>query len=275
MSQTVRPLQFFEPILSPILQRIVKHSRFRARPGLAEILAAHPRLVVVFNHSSPLSWLPAVSLLTAHACAKGGGQRRPMGVMDRFFFSVPGLRAIAHQLTQSDHPLGFHELIAKFKSLQGTDIVIFPEGSNCFFGHPDELQPFRSPRFVELAVRSETPILICAHRGSESWGQAVPIPTSWLAKLDLLPTVVADFLGARLRKTGLLTIPLLPRALEHFDMLVEIYEPKLKLSDLADEPEASDAQIRVEADRVRGRLEELLREIDESLKPSASGSSQT
>ncbi len=259
----IKTLRFFEPILSQILLKIAKRTRFRSRPGLAEILSAHPRLVVIFNHSSPLSWLPAVSLLTAQACAKGGAGRSPLGVMDRFFFSVPGLRAIAHQLTQSDRPLGFQDLIAKFKTTEETDIVIFPEGSNCFFGEPSELQPFRSPRFVELAIRSRTPILICAHRGSEVWGQAVTVPPSWLDKIDFLPKVAADFLGERLKKTGLLTIPRLPRQLDHFDMICELYEPALKLSDLADEPEKADIQIRKEADSVRAKLEEMLREIDD------------
>lgn len=259
---SAKPLSFFEPYLTKAMTFIAHRTRFRSRPGLAEILAEHPRLVVVFNHSTPLSWLPAIALLTAHTCARGGGSRRPMGVMDRFFFSVPGLRAIAHQLTQSDRPLGFEELIAKFRSLQGTDIVIFPEGSNCFFGDPTDVQPFRSPRFVELAVRSGTPILLCAHRGSEKWAHPVHVDPAVTSAIDLLPQLISDFLGKRLRESGVLTIPTIPTPLDHFEMLCELYVPTLKESDLDADQEKARAQIAEEADRVHAKLESMLAEID-------------
>ena len=265
---TTKPLSFFEPYLSQVMHLIAKNTRFRARPGLAEALAENPRLVVVMNHSSPLSWLPAIALLTAHACARGGGARKPMGVMDRFFFSVPGLRAIAHQLTQTDHPLGFEELIAKFRSMQGTDIVIFPEGSNCFFGDPNDVQPFRSPRFVELAVRSGTPILLCAHRGSEKWAHAVHVDPAVTSMIDLLPRPVADFLGARLRERGVLTIPRIPSKLDHFEMLCELYTPTLNEADLSTDPEVARKQVAEEADRVHAKLESMLTEIDAGLPPA-------
>lgn len=257
-----KPLSFFEPLLSHLMQMMAKQTRFRSRPGLAEILAQHERLVVIFNHASPLSWLPAIALLTAHTCARGGGSRRPMGVMDRFFFSVPGLRAIAHQLTQSDQPLGFEELIAKFRAAHGTDIVIFPEGSNCFFGDPSDVQPFRSPRFVELAIRSQTPILVCAHRGSEKWAQAVPVDASVTSMIDHLPPLIAGFLGKRLRETGILSIPTIPTQLDHFEMLCELYVPSIKESDLDADPARAREQIAAEADLVHAKLEAMLAEID-------------
>jgi 1-acyl-sn-glycerol-3-phosphate acyltransferase len=266
MNQVVtKPLSFFEPYLSQAMLLIAKKTRFRSRPGLAEILAENPRLIVVFNHATPLSWLPAIALLTAHTCARGGGTRRPMGVMDRFFFSVPGLRAIAHQLTQSDRPLGFEELIAKFRDSQGTDIVIFPEGSNCFFGDPSEVQPFRSPRFVELAVRSGTPILLCAHRGSEKWAHAVHVDASLTSFIDVLPDVVSKFLGRRLRETGLLTIPRIPTQLDRFEMLCELYTPSLKESDLDTDSTKAREQIANEADLVHAKLEAMLAEIDKGI----------
>jgi len=263
---SAKPLSFFEPYLTRVMMLITQKTRFRSRPGLAEILTEHPRLVVVFNHSTPLSWLPAIALLTAHTCARGGGARRPMGVMDRFFYSVPGLRAIAHQFTQSDRPLGFEELIAKFRSMEGTDIVIFPEGSNCFFGDPADVQPFRSPRFVELAVRSNTPILLCAHRGSEKWAHTVHVDPALTSAVDLLPSLISNFLGKRLRETGVLAIPTIPTPVDHFEMLCELYEPTLKEADLDSDHEKARAQIAEEAARVHAKLESMLAEIDAGSK---------
>ncbi|RYZ75423.1 MAG: 1-acyl-sn-glycerol-3-phosphate acyltransferase [Proteobacteria bacterium] len=265
----MKALREYQPILSKILQRLAKETRFQSTPPLGEILEANPRLVVAFNHSSPLSWLPAISLLTSHVCARGGGGRRPMGVMDKFFFSVPGFRTIAQQLTQSEHALGFEELVEKFKSSEGTDIVIFPEGSNCFFGDPAKLQPFRSPRFIELAVRTGTPILVCAHRGSEDWGVALPIPEkamhTILGKIDLLPAFAADFLKDRLKETGVFTLPLLPLPMQKFEMRCEVFYPHLKVSDLSKNREECRAQINEEAERVHAKLESLLKAIDQDL----------
>jgi 1-acyl-sn-glycerol-3-phosphate acyltransferase len=273
----MKALREYEPILSKIMLSLAKETHFYCKPSLGEVLAQNPRLVVAFNHASPLSWLPAISLLTAHVCARGGGSRRPMGVMDKFFFAVPVIRAIAHQLTQSDRPLGFDELVEKFKTSEGTDIVLFPEGSNCFFGNPEELQPFRSPRFVELAVRTGTPILLCAHRGSEKWGSALPVPQDFLAKIDLLPKVAADFLADRLRKTKLFTLPLLPTQMDRFEMRCEVYKPELTDEELSDDRDECRRQVQAEADKVHEHLKRMLQEIDESLalKGSSVASSLT
>ncbi|HVK61078.1 MAG TPA: hypothetical protein VM432_05990, partial [Bdellovibrionales bacterium] len=82
----------YEPILSQIMLAIAGDTRFFSDPPLADVLAQNPKLVVVFNHSSPLSWLPAVSLLAAHYSARGGSHRKPIGVMDRLFFEVPFIK---------------------------------------------------------------------------------------------------------------------------------------------------------------------------------------
>lgn len=258
----MRTLGDYEPLLSQIMLTIAKETRFRARPKFSEILAENPRLVIALSHASPLSWLPAIALLCAHATARGGRDRRPMGVMDRFFFSLPGLKQLAGHLTQSEKPLNFVELLQSFTNGDGTDLVVFPEGSNCFFGDPNVLQPFRSPRFVEIAIEAGVPILVCAHRGSEKWGKAVEIDSEWLKNLDYLPKFVFDFLEARLKKTGLFTLPLWPSPMEKFDMLCELVPLEMKTEDLSKDPSERRAQISKEADRIRAKMQELLDELD-------------
>lgn len=254
----MKPLKDFEPFLSQLLLKMAKETHFSSESSLAEVLEKNPRLVVAFNHASPLSWLPAIALLTAHTCARGGGNRRPMGVMDKFFFAVPGFRTIAQQLTQSDRPLAFEELVERFKTKAGTDIVLFPEGSNCFFGNPENLQPFRSPRFVELAIRTQTPILLCAHRGSENWAVTLPVPEEVLGLIDLLPKFASDFLGARLKQTGAFALPLLPLPMDRFEMHCELYHPTLREEELSEEDEVCREQVRAEADQVHKKLQSML-----------------
>jgi hypothetical protein len=260
-TKSSRRLADYEPILSQIMRLIAKKTDFRSRPPFSDVLARNPRLVVAISHSTPLSWLPAGALLAAHACARGGGQRVPMGVMDRAFFQIPFVKEMAQLITQSERPLSFFELTERFEKAETADLVVFPEGSNCFFGHPDEIQEFRSPKFVEIAIRTKCPIYIVVHRGSEQWAKTIPVNEEQLAKLDVLPDFVYEFLERRLRKTGLLALPVLPKPMEKFEMLGELYQPSLLLEELSEDPAERHDQIRNEAEKVRTRMRELLVEL--------------
>ena len=240
---------------------IAKDTRFECRPGLGEVLRENPRLVIALNHSTPLSWLPAVSLLCAHAAARGGGHRRPIGIMDNFFFHVPFIRDIAAAITQHEKPLSFFELADRFEKLGDIDLVLFPEGSNCFFGNFAEVQEFRSPRFVELAIRAGAPILIGAHLGSERWARSVAFPESWVDQLALLPGAIHHFLERRLRSTGKLVVPLVPKPMERFELLCELYHPRLQKEDLSEDEAIRREQIREEAALVHAKMTSLLREL--------------
>jgi hypothetical protein len=260
----MKTLRDYQPVLSRLMNFMAHETRFRCRPGLGSILSQNPQMVVAISHGSPLSWLPAASLLTAHACARGGSARRPMGVMDRFFFHVPGLKRIAHALTQAERPLNLFELAECVDSGDYTDIIVFPEGSNCFFGRPDTLQDFRSPRFIEIAVQHDLPILICVHRGSETWAKAIEVNPEVINQLDLLPKFIFDFFETRLRRTGIFTLPLWPSPMKKFEMLCELYQPELTKNDLSQDEMERRTQVRQEAQKVHDRMQSMLKELDDS-----------
>lgn len=270
--RSFRKLSDYETVTSFVLSLVAKDTRFKCRPSLDRILQENAKLVIVISHSSPLSWLPAPCLLAAHSVARGGSGRIPIGVMDRFFYSVPGLKELAQFIGQSETPLGFDELLHHFQSLEKADLVVFPEGSNCFFGDPMELQPFRSSRFVEIAIRTKTPMLLCVHRGSESWGKTVPLDPDAVTKLPL-PEMLTKFLGDRLRQTGLLTIPFPPQPMPLFSMLCELYTPATPI--LSDDPVMAKEQIAREAALVHQRMRELLTEIDDSRASATSPETKT
>lgn len=258
----MRTLATYEPLTSLVLNWIAKETEFHCRPGLGEILSENKRLVVAISHSSPLSWLPSVCLLAANAVARGGGRRRPIGVMDRAFFHVPFVNRIAQYLTQSERPLSSHELVEHFELFENVDLIVFPEGSNCFFGNFAEIQDFRSPKFVEIAVRVGAPILICVHRGSEHWAASVPVGSGVIDHLDVLPKFASRFLEKRLKQTGLFTLPLLPKPMERFAMLCEVHQPQLKASELSEDAGERREQILAESERIRLRMKELLAELE-------------
>ena len=115
---------------------ILRDVQFQSDPPLHEIFASHPKTIAIFSHGSPLSWLPIISAIVPIACEAGGGARLPIGIMDHVFFQIPFLRILGEWVTQSPTPLKFEDLVAHFQRQENADIVLFPEGSNCFFGDP-------------------------------------------------------------------------------------------------------------------------------------------
>jgi 1-acyl-sn-glycerol-3-phosphate acyltransferase len=255
-------LKDFEPFLSPLLHSMSEDTEFVCRPNLAELLQDNTNLVLAISHATPLSWLPAISLLTVNACARGGGARKPLGVMDRLLYRIPGLSKVAKFMGQTEAPKSFDELVDHLSRSEQTDLVVFPEGSNCFFGEPDQVQEFRSPRFVEIAVRLNLPILVCVHRGSESWARALPVAPQLMMGLGFLPPVASDFLTERLMRSGQFTMPVLPRPMKKFRMLCELYRPELKLLELAENDDERRTQLEEESERIRIKMKELLDELD-------------
>lgn len=257
----MRRLFEYGPILNQVMDFMAKDVHFESTPSLEEVFREHPRLIVALNHGTPLSWLPAVSLLASRACEFGGGDRVPLGVMDRTFFQIPVVRELAHLLTQAERAFSYNELSERFSERGDIDLVVFPEGSNCFFGEPQEIQEFRSPKFVELAIRTGVPILIGVHSGSEKWARALRIPEEMVDHLRILPQFAFDFIEKRVRKTGLFVLPLLPMPMEKFAMRVELYSPALKFEELSSDPGIRTTQVQEEAERVRDRMRAILEEI--------------
>lgn len=257
----MKKLADYENALRQVRRLIAETIFFKCEPSLDELFSEHPRLIVALSHGTPLGWLPSAAVLGLEALSSGGHHRIPLGVMDDFFFHLPMVREIARWITQAEKPLSYRDLADRFRGEEEVDLVLFPEGSNCFFGLPDEIQEFRSPRFIELSVETGVPILIGVHRGSENWSATLPVPESLINKVSFLPEAVASFLESRLRKTGLFTLPLIPRPMERFEMRCELYRPRLALGDLSLDPAQRRQQLLSECEAVRGRMQELRKEI--------------
>jgi hypothetical protein len=247
----MRTLDDFRTVLVPIRDQLIQSSSLECQPELQEILAQNTRLIVALNHSTPLSWVPAMCLLATAAIECGHGDRVPMVIADRFFFSMPGLRALAKYISQSERPLNFDELVETFARREHCDLIVFPEGSNCFFGDPKQIREFRSPKFIEIAVRVGCPILLSVHRGSEDWAKAVSIPAGLVGALKFLPESVRR----RLLQTGLLTLPLLPKPIAKFRMQCELFMPSI-----------NDSSVAAEADRLHARMQEMFEHLNSGPK---------
>lgn len=252
----MRKLKEYQPLLSNLLRLMVEKIDFKSATPLRTILK-NPRLVVVMNHSTALSWLPPVCLLTEKVCRAGGERRTPRGIIDKFFYKHAVFRAFAEYVSQSDRPQSFDELLKDFKKSRQTDLVIFPEGAMSFFGDLNEIQPFRSPRFVEIAIRSKTPILIAVHKGTEDWNLPFPIPTEVIGLFQM----VSPFFGKKMNEEKTINLPLKLKKVSCLKMRLKLYKPSLEEKDLSKDPDKRKKQIDLEAANVREIMQNLFRSI--------------
>ena len=208
-------------------------------------------MVTVLNHSTPLSWLPAICLLTEKICEGGGEARVPVGVMDKFFFQNPLFKPVAERLTQFNCFPSFEDIIKKANDF--TDVAIFPEGSNCFFGRGEIIQPFRSPRFIELALKMKAKIFIVVHRGSEDWAHSVRVQGRDLPFQAYLP----GWLNEKIQQGGFFVIPKIPKKIRQFRMTCDFYEPSITIDELSRHRGTKMKQLWSEAELVRIRMQEM------------------
>lgn len=235
---------------------LIQESSFHSEPSLSAVFR-NPRLIIVPNHATPVSWLAVACELAEQAVAAGAGDFVPRGVADRWFYSNPFTKPIAEYLTQSDHALGSEELIETFREAHRQALVIFPEGANSFFGNVNEVQPFRSAKFVEISIRCQAPILLAVHRGTESWSVPLTLPH----ELSQLVLPYSKFFGERLAEMKTFNWPLWPQKIPKFSMTCRLYVPALYESDLSHDPLERRHQLQHEANEIHAMMEEMLRDL--------------
>lgn len=252
----MRSIKDYVEFLSALKPSIIDQFEFHSDPPLG-LVFNNPRLIVVLNHSSPLSWIPAITCLALEAHQAGAGNRIPRGVVDKWFYSNPLTAKLAEYMSQSTKPQGFDELLAILKSEENTDLVIFPEGALSFFGPLDQIQSFRSPRFMELSILSGTPILIVTHWGSETWSQPISLPKEWGFWIQSF----APFFGSKISELGSINWPWLSKKIPLFSMSCKLWAPSLYASDLSQNPLERRHQLESQAEELRAAMSEMLEEL--------------
>ncbi len=239
--------------LTALHKTFVKEHILISEPSLMQVLN-NTRTIIIPNHSTPLSWIPMMTTLAVEFNQAGGGHRTPIGIVDRWFYTNPLTQPIAEFLTQSDHPENFEQILRRFAHSENTDLVISPEGANTFFGNVFELQEFRSHRYIEISVKTRSPLLLVAHRGSESWS----FPLKISSEITGIVKGFSNFFGQRLEEFGQINLPVLPHQLEFFKVKCALYWPNLTETDLECDLHLKREKIKKESLLVKERLSQML-----------------
>jgi hypothetical protein len=73
--------------------------------------------------------------------------------------------------------------------------------------------------------------------------------------------LLSKFFGEKLLKAEPLNVPLMPQKMDLFSMSCELYWPSLKTADLAQEEDARRQQIEAEGQKIKTRMNEMLKSL--------------
>lgn len=254
MARTYQDLLPVADRLAPMFYR--EEAEGEGMEALTGILAENPKLMIVMNHGPMLGPAPALTALVRTMVRHGGGERVPFGVTWRGFYRLPGVGPLAERLVQTTAETGVEDLVAKLCGPTFNDCVLMPEGAYCNMGNGVDIQPFRSDRFIEAAVRAQVPVLLFAHSGTERLGRPVPVPRAAHFLVARLP----HHLRRVIDQSGVVSLPwLLGGRIPELGIACELFRPELT-------PEALEAPgaaygISSSARHVRARLQRLVNNL--------------
>ena len=252
--RTVKEFASFSGFLRSYLVKEV--SQHPSSDDLTKILREHPKLVVAMNHgpmSGPLAG--AVGVFNQYF-KHGGADRKPVMVAWRGFYRVPVIRKFVGYMSQVNKPLNLNGFIRRLTNNQATDVFVMPEGENCSFGNGLDIEPFLSPRFIEIALKADVPILISVHVGSELWSNIIKVDKRFDPLFKLFPEKSFE----RIQESRRINWSLSTRKkIPELQMCFRLYKPNMTLADLH-EP-GGKQKLQQESDTVRKIMQSMVDDI--------------
>lgn len=224
----------------------------KSNPPLSQIFQK-PKLLHALNHAGTLGWIPSILALLKLVIDHEQKNRYALGIFHRILYKTFLTRKLLEYLFQSTEPPRFAAYIQAFRRPEVTDVAVFPEGDNCIIGDVHTIRPFRSPKFIELALAARCPIVVVVHRGAESWGR--DIYASSLV-LELIRRIQPSMYKPLL-KSPLLNLPLRIHKIPIFSMHISLYTPRTTYEELSSNPRTRWFQLSAEAEKVKTFMKEL------------------
>lgn len=227
--------------------------------SLRAIFQAHPKLVVALNHGPMLAPGVVNTVISDIFLKQGGADRVPMGIIWKHFYKVPLLKNLVAYITQVEEAFGLDDFIQQFVEKPYNDLMVMPEGENCCFGDGVNIEPFLSPRFVEIAIRAKVPVLVAVHHGTHVL--ANPVEVSRLTT-RIFKQMMPEKNYRRFRESGLLSLPRFTAGkVPKLGWSFKLYQPQLTESELAEDKAARLEQLWQEADAIRSQMQAMVEQL--------------
>lgn len=255
----MRSIEKYQTALSILKQLYIDEiSISNQSESLSTILKDHKQLIIAMNHGPMMGALAGLIGLAEAMSQNGGRKRTPFGITWRNFYKYPITKQVLTFLTQINHGVGFDEAMGLLEDGDFSDCVIMPEGELCNFGNGHTIQAFLSPRFIELAILNDIPILIAIHQGSEEWAWPIDIDSRLLPLFHWLPLHMRE----SLHRTKTISVPkLFKPKLNNLRMSFCLYQPNLSKTSLSEDKSIRHSQLLREANWVRQKMQSMMRQL--------------
>ncbi len=260
----IKAIYDFAPYAAALKWRYYKTLEVsRHSEDLSLILREHPQLLIACNHGSVLGVLAGVCGFCELLMKHGGADRKPLIIAWRYFYQVPYLRRGVAYVTQTDNALSAEELQAAFQQEAFTDLMVMPEGDNSLLGDGQTVQPFVSPRFIELALKLGLPVLIVAHYGTASLAREIKVSRKRLRYLPLLTHFMSDNSQQRLLDSGGVNLPKpFSGRCQKLSFSFKVYQPDFTQDQLeALGVDEKRELLQQESDKVQALMQEMIDEM--------------
>ncbi len=227
--------------------------------NLTAILENNPRLMCIMSHGPTLAPVATIPGLIDLMIKAGGGERKALAIIWRPFYKVPLLKNFAAYVTNTAKGLSTAECLRRYH--EGfNDITLMPEGDFSLFGNGQDIEPFVSPKFIELALKIKAPILIGAHQGTEAWGRVIPIPQF---VVPLFKPLLSKNHFDLLSQNKQINIPRFMRRLKKMRFTFRLYQPTVTLLELnkIKNSRQKTQQLKEEAQKIQQIMQEMVESL--------------
>lgn len=227
-----------------------------------EYFETEQRALIVANHGpiiGPFVWVIA---LFPRIVDLGYGHFTYSAIAHPIIRNIPIFARIVGFERKEGKRLRTADYISLFEEGRLNILSVAPEGEYSLYGNGVDIQPFRSPRSLEIALEADCRIILVVGKGFERWQRSVAIDTSWRKRLVKRLALKIPFLEGldenALETAAQLSVSGIFGRIPDFYVASEVYEPELTGAMLARDRAARDEQLWVEADRMRLQMERML-----------------
>ena len=227
-----------------------------------EYFKAEPRAMIVANHGPILGPLVWVTALFPRIVDLGYGHLTYSAIAHPIIRNIPIFaRIVGFEKRQGDR-LRTADYIEMFEDGRLNILSVAPEGEYSLYGNGVDIQPFRSPRSLEIALRADCRIILMVGKGFERWQRGVSIEEGWKKRLVKRLAVKVPFLDkldeATLARAAQISVSGIFGRIPDFYVASEVYEPELTAAMLAQDRASRDEQLWAEAKRMRLQMVRML-----------------
>jgi hypothetical protein len=259
----------YDTLVRVLRRLLVGNVHFRDGFRWEEYFKTEKKALIVANHGpiiGPLVWVMAIF---PRIVDLGFGHLTYSAIAHPLVLNIPLFaQVVGFEMKKDGKRLHTGDYVDLFNSGQLNVLSVAPEGEYSLYGNGIDVQPFRSYRSLEIALRGDCRIILVVAKGLERWQRNVSIEAGWRKRLLKSLALKIPFIDKldqdALEEATQVSVSGIFGRIRDLYVASEIFEPELKAADLSEERTRRDEQLRIEGDRMRAQMIKMV----EGLKAS-------